>query len=168
MAGEACELTYEYEGLQLVAQCITCPAVTEIVAQPSITTVNPRLGWNSGARSVRRISGDCYVAFGVPTPVAGAICGLTTDFDTTSPEGVKFGIYVYAQAGLYKYVIVENGVTVTAPLTVGLVATTFRVERFVARVAYYVNAEQVYLSEQREAGGLIVVGLLYRADDSIE
>lgn len=167
MAELSCELTYQYSGSRLTGYCVDCPELPAIPAVPAQTIVNPRVGWNAGARSAVSRTGDCFVQFSFDTPLHGSVCGLTPRFIDADPANVKFGFYAYTDGALTKFSVVENGETVRAPALVDLNTAVFRIERRRDRVDYLLNGNTVHTSAKKEGGALLVVGLMYHSDDGI-
>lgn len=168
MADPSCTITYQYSGAQVVGYCVDCPEIQAVVAQPEKTIVDPQIGWNSGARSVLQLSGDCYTEYQLPSPLVGVVCGLAQDFTSTQPSAVPFGFYVKAKDGKQYASVIENGKSMTADTAVTLPNAVFRVERRAAKVRYYLNNKLVYTSTKTFGGALCVVALLYHAADGVQ
>ena len=167
MSDYFCELTYQYSGATLVATCVDCPEVPAVEAVPQQTIIDPRNGWNSGARSSLMRAGDCYVQFSFTTPLAGSICGLAETFASTDPSVVDYGIYGLTDGAYTKFAVIERGEIARAPENIDLSTAVFRIERAGSRIHYYANNVRVHSSDLRSASSLMVVALLYSADDGI-
>lgn len=151
--------------------CVRCPAVEAVEAVPDQTLSERILGWNSSARSVESVSGDCYVEFNLP-PSVGVVCGLTSAHTGHDPRTVEFGFYVFELSGRRFYQVVESGTAVTSaaaytPSEGETDGDVLRIERDSNGIRYFVNGALDYVSAQRSSATMFVVACLYASDDGV-
>jgi hypothetical protein len=149
LVGEVC-------GLELV------PVVTEeVIHHPAVAAVRPtpatpyqpaqlvidqRFGWQSGAMSIRRLDGDLYTSFQVPT-AAGVVIGLNP---VSIGEGyLEITHAFYLHGGLLS--VIERGVHKwgSASFTPSDVLT---IERNAGIVTYRQNGQRRYTSATLSTG----------------
>ena len=147
--------------------CIIYGAVEGQDYEPAKVENEPRLGWNSGARSIVTRYGNCYVEFDMPA-VTGVVCGLANAFTSTDPSNVAAGFFIESAGGVSRYTAVEYGVPIpgVGP-SVHSPTALFRIERVNGTVTYIVDGTPVHVSLTKLYGPLIVVGLMYAAPDGI-
>lgn len=147
------------------ATCVRCPSRPFRASRPAGFVESSVLGWNAGARSIDRIDGDCYLEWDMPL-VSGVVCGITTQFLSTTPDEVQHGFFFQNIGGGSYAGVVELGVEKTVP-TLHASDAVFRIERVGGRVRYMIDGDVIYYSDTRSTLSLITVGLLYDRLDGI-
>jgi hypothetical protein len=146
--------------------CVRCPAVPAVPARPPSVTRERILGWNASAYSVEQINGPCYVEFTVDR-VVGAVVGLAPARASDAPRDIPHGFYIYADGGVQRCVVTENGTARTGSLIVQPNSTTYRIERDQRFARYFVNGLLFHTSPAPPAAGLVVVSCLYASNDRV-
>lgn len=144
--------------------CISCPEVPYIAPVPSQTLVDPRLGWNSSARSIAEHAGDCYVSFSAPQ-VVGLVIGFAPSYQPTDPASIHHGFYLFQRSGRDVYQIIERGIVQTARTQ--RFDQRFRIERTGTQVTYKVDGAVVHSSAAPSSGTIMVVACMYAAPDGV-
>lgn len=150
--------------------CITYAASPGIPATPAQVISRADFGWDAGANSVDRLSGDLHLVFTMPSPVVGAVNGLRSDRPGVGiPDLVQFG-FMFGKAAPTGdvYAVFENG----APIGGYVVRSTLLDEEFEIRrvrdtVTYRVNGVVVHTSTQKTFAPLLTTGCLFASGDSI-
>jgi hypothetical protein len=159
--GDACTMVFEPTRM-----CVSCPELPFIQAVPARTVVDPRLGWNSSARSAVELDGDCYVSFSAPQ-VVGLVIGFATQYQPTDPVSIRHGFYMLQRSGRDVYHIIERGIVQTVSADRDVDIDRYRVERVGEQVQYKVNGTVVHSSTVPSRGQIMVVACMYAASDGV-
>lgn len=140
------------------------PAVKARPAIPAKLSNSPQSGWNGGARSIRRMTGDGRVEFQLGPRNIGALVGLSGPQDSTNFGEATHAFYQTDGT----LAIVERGVTVAAVAGVTLAdRPVFSITRQRGVVTYAVQGFS-YTSAQPSSGDVYLDALLYTADDYVD
>lgn len=151
-----------------VTSRITHPAqgavapVAGVPATPAQWRTNHNIGWNAGAHSLARRTGDMRVTFKIPA-ASGTIVGLNDKSSGVDFAEIKHALY-FRQGIVRAY---ESGVP-KGQVSVFVPADDFTVERVNGVVTYYKNRQQLYQSTVSSTGSLIVDASMYSGGDRID
>lgn len=137
-------------------------------AVPDQTLTDFNLGWNSGARSIKYISGDGSATFQAPGDVLGVVAGLGATLNASGVDvdpdfkTIDFGFYLTRRIAR----VYELGV---AKISLGAYtdASVFKIQRRFGVVTYYIDGALVYTSATASAGDTFLDAALYSAGDSV-
>lgn len=162
------KVTYTYQCQTVKNVAAYVPAQPYIPPSAAVDAVAPRtdidfnLGWNSGARSIVAIEGDCRIKFKAFASSIGVVAGLSGSNPDAGYTSIQYGWYM--SNGVAR--IIENGVT-KKYVGVFLHSDNFTVERIFGEVRYLHNDVPVYTSLTPSAGVLFMDVSMYAGDDSI-
>ena len=144
---------------------VCTPGSAGVPATPTEVSVNPQLGWDSGAHGVDVLAGDSSFSFGSSPQVVGAVVGVGPS-STENDYGygnTQFGFYL--NHGLYR--VVEAGAFKTGA-SAFVDADRFKVSRHGSGVHYYVNDVEVYVSTESVTTEVLQPRVsLYSAGDAV-
>lgn len=123
--------------------------------------IDRRLGWNSGARSIKRLDGDLYFSFRVQ-PANNTGVGLARGRQGTHYRMIPFA-FLFNNG---RYRITELGKEVYGPVAYDP-ADTFQILRIAGEVVYKHNEQVVHRSTKTSTGSLIVVSAMYTGGDRV-
>lgn len=144
------------------------PAVPAVAPTPGVpataatTSSDFNIGWNSGARSVEAIAGDCAYTFSVDPSSVGVVTGLN-DADNDPGYGeIDFGFYL--RSGIAQ--VYENGISKSAAFAFGA-GDTFVIRRQGLVVTYEHNSEVIHTSAKTSIGVVFADVSMYMGGDTI-
>lgn len=152
-------------------QCIHCPAIPFVPAQPPHVEYSAMVGWNAGADSVTVLDDDLHTVYQINSAVGGVVCGLKRNMRMNwIPELIDYGFFFQLVAGILFVSVVELGVTQVSNVEYDTTAT-FEVRRVGTQVLYLVKTADgttvLYRSTTPSFGTLFVNGCLYISSDQI-
>lgn len=150
-----------------IGECVSCPEVPAVIAAPAQTITDPRLGWNTSARSIDVREGDFFVQFGIP-PSVGVVCGFAAGHPNRDPANVEHGFYAHVYAGAEYFTVIERGVEKTSRVLRVPATDVFRIERRASVVRYFRNNRQIYVSTAPSIGAKMIVACMYAAEDGVD
>lgn len=163
-----CAITQQLDSNGVViGECVTCPEVPAVAGSPAQVIVDPRLGWNTSARSIDVRDGDFYTQFGIP-PSVGVVCGFASAHPNRDPANIEHGFYAHSYGGAEYFVVIERGAEKTVRVARVPATDVFRIERRVGVVRYFRNGRQIYVSATPSTGAKMIVACMYSAEDGVD
>lgn len=125
-----------------------------------------KLGWDSGARSIKFVQGDCAALFRAPESNIGAICGFNGHEDPLVYNGLSIRFGFHLSRGFAR--VIESGEVRTGVRPYNS-DTVFKVMRAGDEVHYSMDESWVYTSTLKfpNADPLWMQASLYSGDDEI-
>lgn len=159
--------TLVYGGTITVIDHTCYPAVAAVPPTPgtapqAATPYDFRIGWNSGAVSIGKLSGDGEYQFSVTNPVVGVVSGLSQSDVQGAYQKIEFGIYFAGN----KFQVVESGALVTGQTTFTS-TDVFTIARVGTQVRYWQNSTLIYTSTGAAIGTVYATAALYMAGDAV-
>ena len=155
-----------------VTHCVDCPAVPAVPGIPARTVYSADQGWTAGANSIDELDGDLHTVFGVAANGAIVIGFKDSRTDHTTPEAVRFGLFLRSQAGSQYVSVIERGVQCTMPIRRNA-DDMFEIRRYNGRVTYWRRPaadvpELLYTSTTRSREPVLLVNAcLYLSGDAV-
>lgn len=138
------------------------PPTAAVPPTPAQFITDFLLGWNTRARSIKRVRGAARATFKVPRSTSGAVVGLNTEFNPTGYRDIRFAFYV--SNGIAK--VVESG-EIKHHVGAVTAANTLRIDRAQGRVRYFVDGIEIY-SSPNSAEEMHLDAALYTGGDTVD
>jgi hypothetical protein len=147
-------------------RCRTIPAVPPVPEIPPRLIIEPRLGWNAGARSIAELAVPCRLEWTMLS-VVGAVCGLATEHRGLNPAGIEFAIQFETNSLGPACRAIASGAPLSDWVAYTPGATVFRIDRFRDGSAVAQAGTLTLARIEGLSGRLVTVGCLYAAGDQI-
>lgn len=148
---------------------VVLPAHPATPGRPAVAptvTIDYRLGWNSGARSVGFFRDDGDVEFKVRESTIGAIVGANVA-DTVDAHYIGTNINYAFSCGRGLWRIVQNGVAVSGPVGTYDDTTVFHIGRSGTDIVYKVAGSTVHTTTGGSSADLFLEAALYAGGDEV-
>lgn len=136
------------------------PTPSTAARPPAISEMN--IGWNSGAETGARVTGQANLSFQVPVSAVGVVVGLSDKPRTGGYTNIAHGLYI--SSGRVR--VVENGVLKTGFVRYAS-GQQFAIQRSGDAVTYSVGGAPLATSTDTTTGPVFGVASLYMAGDSV-
>lgn len=148
--------------------CKTYPSIPGTPSRPAYTTLEVDEGWNTGANSVKQLSGDVFLSFTQPQ-VRGAAMGFVTSRNEPQDYArITHGFMFSSDAiGRPTWAVMESGRLLSDPAIYNP-AAVFRIERANGVVSYLVNGDLIMISPTESIGQIMAGCSLYASSDAVE
>lgn len=148
--------------------CVFCPAITPVEGQPSRIDYSGVLGWNGGAKSIRRLRGNVLARWSVPLAL-GAVVGIAREDDasaSSNPNRIAHGFFHYATGTVLFAQPVEFGVTVGVGIA-HAPSAVIEIIRQGAEIFWRIDDEVVARRVALVQGDTMMQAALYASGDKV-
>jgi len=148
--------------------CVSCPSIQATPARPAVVITQADSGWNAGATSIERRTGNFKVrGMQFPESAGAVVIGLREPGPlAVAPDRVTHGFAALVFEGVAAWRVIERGVYKTAAVVRGA-CDTFEIRRYGGQVAYVVNDSVRYVSEAASTGLVILNACLFTSGDAV-